>query len=579
MKPFLRTSLSACFFLLFLWVSLITAPLISVKAETYLPTAASLKAHVEVLASDSLEGREVGEPGELKAAHYIARQFELIGLEPGGSDGSYLQPFEFTKKIAIGSATRLSINGQELPLKVSHQPLKNSASMGFVFTEVVPVGYGITVEAGDYNDYDGKDVAGKAVLITRFSPSADDYPHTDFSKYESLTDKIDNALKHDVAGIFFVTPEGQDDTISVGGFAHVSQRNIPIIWLKQAGLKQLGLAWDSNEPFRAEGLTDLVRVRDTAYNVIGLLRAETDTAICIGSHYDHLGWGTAASLYRGDEPMIHYGADDNGSGTTTMIELARQYASRKDELNYSRLFIAFTGEERGLLGSSYFVKQTLDDPEMIRMMVNLDMIGRLNEQDNGLAILGTGTCAEFKTYFDSLPDPGFKLTFKESGIGPSDHTPFYNRDIPVLFFFTGAHKDYHRPSDSWDKLDYDGLAKVTAMISETVDYFDSYPQSLTFQKVKVSDPGSGRRKFSVSLGVMPDYVAEVKGLKIDGVTPGRVAEKAGFQVGDILIKMGEYDISDIYGYMNALGKFKKGDSIQVLVERGTDTLSLDVRFD
>lgn len=561
-----------------LFITMINMPLMSVKAETYRPTPESLQAHVKVLASDSLEGREVGEPGELKAAQYIAGQFESMGLEPGGPNGSYLQPFEFTKEIAIGPATRLSINAQELQLKVAYQPLKNSASMGFVFTEVIPVGYGITVEEGSYDDYEGKDVAGKAVLITRFSPSADDYPHTDFGKYESLTDKIDNALKHDATGVFFVTPGGQDDTVKIGGMAHISEREIPVIWLKRAGLESLGLTWETVEPFSAVGLTDLVRVRDTAYNVLGLVRAANDTAICIGSHYDHLGWGTEASLYREAEPMIHYGADDNGSGTTTMIELARHYASRQDELNYSRLFIAFTGEERGLLGSSYYVKQTLDDPKMIRMMMNLDMIGRLSEQDNGLAILGTGTCAEFKIYFDSLPDPGIKLTFKESGIGPSDHTPFYNKQIPVLFFFTGAHIDYHKPSDTWDKLDYDGLAKVASMVTGIVDYFDAYPQSLTFQKVKVSAPGTGRRGFSVSLGVMPDYVAEVKGLKIDAVIPGKAAEKAGFQAGDILIKMGAYDISDIYGYMNALGKFKKGDSIQVIVERGIDTLTLDVLF-
>ena len=219
------------------------------------------------------------------------------------------------------------------------------------------------------------------------------------------------------------------------------------------------------------------------------------------------------------------------------------------------------------------------DSGKVRMMINLDMIGRLRDQANGLAILGTGTCAQFKNYFDSLKYDDIKLTLKESGIGPSDHTAFYNQGIPVLYFFTGAHADYHKPTDDVDKIDSRGILRVTDIIRDIIARFDDYSGPLVFQKTKDSSEGKRKAQFSVTLGVMPDYAAEVKGLKIDGIVPERPGERAGLEQGDVIIKMGELNIGDIYDYMNALSKFKKGDSIDVIVERNGQTLTLPVKFD
>lgn len=277
--------------------------------------------------------------------------------------------------------------------------------------------------------------------------------------------------------------------------------------------------------------------------------------------------------------MIHNGADDNASGVSALMELAGYYAEQKADLKYSFLFITFAGEETGLLGSSHFAKNMTIDSSKVRMMINLDMIGRLNEQKNGLAILGTGTCEAFKDYFDSLKYDELKLSLKESGTGPSDHLAFYNRKIPVLNFFTGAHSDYHKPSDDADKIDSDGIVKVTSLVRETIDYFNNYEGDLTFQKTKDSSQSKRRSKYSVTLGIIPDYVSENKGLRVDGVMDDRPGAKAGLLEGDVIIKMGDITIDDIADYMTALGKFRKGDTTMVEIIRDKNRLSLKVIFE
>ncbi len=547
-------------------------------ATAYDISADSVHKHIAVLASDSLEGRETGEIGEWKAAQYIAGVFKAAGLEPKGDSGTYFQSFEFVKRIDFSDNNRLTVNGVELSLNDEFQPMLQSANATFNFDEIIPVNYGITAEGTSYDDYAGKDVAGKAVLIKRYSPSADENPHVDFDKYAAIVDKVMNALNHDASGIFFITPTDHDDTLMSIGFTHVTPKDVPIVWIRRAGLDKLGLDPDNPELLSAEGETELIHVRDTGYNVVGYLPGTSDTTIILGAHYDHLGWGGPGSRYLGEEPKIHYGADDNASGTSALLETARYFADKRDELQNSLLFIAFTGEEKGILGSSYYAKHMTVDSNAIKMMINMDMIGRLKDQEKGLAIMGTGTCPEFKQYFDSTLKTDLKLALRESGTGPSDHTAFYNRGIPVLFFFTGAHKDYHKPDDTVDKIDFDGVVSVADLAADIAAYFDSYPGELTFQRTKDDSAGQRRASFSVTLGVMPDYTAEVKGLKIDGVTPDRPAEKAGIQTGDIVIKMGEYNVDDIYTYMNCLSKFKKGDSTVVVVKRGDKVLNLNVVF-
>ena len=547
----------------------------------YAISADSVYKHISVLADDSLEGRQVGEIGEWKAAQYIKGVFESAGLAPRGDEGTYFQAFEFIKRIDFSDKNRLAINGQELELNEEYVPMHQSASTGFAFDHVVYVDYGIKVdeEGRRYNDYEGKDVAGKAVVIKRYAPSSDDVPGIDFEKYTSLTSKIQTALDHGANGIFFITPEDRDDTLHALGPVRVYPKEIPIIFLRRKGLERLGLSLSCPEIVTAVGETELIKVRDTGYNVVGCLPTDNDTTIIIGAHYDHLGWGGPASRYRGKEKMIHNGADDNASGTSALLELARYFPSVKNEIKYSQLYIAFSGEEAGALGSNYYVRHMTVDSSKVRMMVNMDMIGRLRNQEHGLAVFGTGTCPEFMSYFDSLSYDSIKLVFKESGGGGSDQISFYNHKIPVLHFFTGAHEDYHKPSDDVEKVNFEGATIVANLIAKVVSDFDRYDGTLTFQKTKSSGASKHRASYSVTVGITPDFIAEVKGLRVDGVTPDRPGERAGLLEGDIIIRMGDIEISDIYDYMNALSKSRKGDSATVVVERGTDTLSLQVIFE
>ncbi|MEW6412300.1 MAG: M20/M25/M40 family metallo-hydrolase [Candidatus Zixiibacteriota bacterium] len=552
----------------------------SAAGSPYLITADSVYRHISVLADDSLEGREVGEIGEWKAGQYIQNVFVGAGLAPTGDDDDYLQAYDFIKRIDLGPGNKLSINGTPLVLFDDYQPLLQSDTAAALdFESVVDAGYGITVaeNEGDYDDYEGIDVAGKAVLVRRFSPPKDQHEGIDFDKYSAITDKINNAVEHEASAIIFITPSDKDDAIKDEPAAFVHAKDIPVLWLKRAGLEKLGLSIDEPLISSVTGATELIRVRDTSYNVIGFIPGRSDTTVIIGAHYDHLGWGGPSSMYKGEEKMIHNGADDNASGVAVMLELARHYSSERDRLHYSLLFIAFSGEEAGVLGSTHFAKNMTIDSSKVRMMLNLDMIGRLADQD-GLAIMGTGTCEEFKTFFDSVSYDHLKLSLKESGVGPSDHTPFYNRGIPSMTFFTGPHSDYHKPTDDIERIDTHGIVRVTQLARDIIDHFDAIDSPLTFQKTKDSGMGKRRSQFSVSLGVMPDHVAEVKGVRVDGVIPDRPGAKAGVIEGDVIIRIGDNAIGDIYDYMSALGKFSPGDSTVVVVERGVDTLSLDLVF-
>ena len=553
---------------------------LAATATAYDISADSIQKHIDILAADSLEGREVGEPGERKAAQYIAGVFQDAGLVPAGGDGSYFQEFEFIKSIDFGQNNRLTINGMELQLQSDFLPLKQSLSSTFEFADIVDVDYGIKTgdSTSDYNDYAGKNVDGKAVVIKRFAPDSEENPHVDFNAYSSITDKIRTALDQNAAAIIFITPETEADTLAEMSASHLSEKPIPIILLRNSGIEKLGLNLENPSIMSVAGEIDLVRTRDTGFNVVGMLPGQSDTTIILGAHFDHLGWGGPNSLYRGEVPMIHNGADDNASGTAGLLELARHYSQSAHDCHYTLIFAAFSGEEAGLLGSSHMAKNPNFDPGKVRMMLNMDMVGRLKDQENELAIMGTGTCEEFPDYFDNLTVEGIKLIKKESGVTPSDNTMFYNRGIPSLMFFTGAHQDYHRPTDDADKIDARGIKNVADLVGRIVGDFDTPEKPLTFSKTKDPEGGSQRRRFSVSLGVMPDYVAEVEGLKIDGVTPDKPAAVAGIVEGDIVIQLGEYTIGDIYEYMNALGKFRNGDSCTVRFVRGIDTLSAEIVF-
>ncbi|WP_339144197.1 M28 family peptidase [Croceitalea sp. MTPC5] len=307
----------------------------------------------------------------------------------------------------------------------------------------------------------------------------------------------------------------------------------------------------------------------TGTNVIGYVDNKAETTIVIGAHYDHLGMGGEGSLYAGE--AIHNGADDNASGVAVMLKLAEKLKDSIPENNY--LFMAFSGEEMGLLGSNFFCKNPTIDLTTVDYMINMDMVGRLRE-DKTLSISGTGTSPIWNQVLNAN-NPGFKLVLSESGVGPSDHTSFYLQNIPALHFFTGQHEDYHKPSDDYDKLNYEGMEMITnyifAIISELKD-----DAKLTFRTTKNESEEVPR--FKVGLGVMPDYLFDGKGMRIDGVTESRPAAVAGLQKGDVVVQLGDSTVIDMMSYMRALSVFEEGDTAKVVVDRKGKEVEAKVVF-
>jgi len=307
------------------------------------------------------------------------------------------------------------------------------------------------------------------------------------------------------------------------------------------------------------------------HNVVGYIDNGSDNIVIIGAHFDHLGFGGISSLYKG-EKAVHNGADDNASGTASIIQIAKLLKNKNTNNNY--LIVAFSGEEQGLWGSNYYSKHATIDMGKVNYMINLDMVGRLNEE-KALAINGVGTSPQWNKAFEEIGDRGFKLIKKESGIGPSDHTTFYLKDIPVLHFFTGQHEDYHKPSDDAEKVNYEGMVEIVQFIDALISSLDP-KEKLTFTKTK--DESTRVPRFTVTLGVVPDYLYGDEGMRIDGISEGKPAQKAGLQVGDIVIKMGDTEVKDMMSYMKALSSFKKGDTTTVVVLRKKEKIEVGIEF-
>jgi hypothetical protein len=313
-----------------------------------------------------------------------------------------------------------------------------------------------------------------------------------------------------------------------------------------------------------------IKKKITGTNVVGYINNKQQQTIIIGAHYDHVGYGDFGSLYDG-EREVHNGADDNASGVSIMLNLADKLRQITD---YNYLFIAFSGEEHGLFGSSYYAKNPTINLQKVRFMINFDMVGRLNK-DKTLAINGVGTSEKWYDLINEANQFDFKLKTTESGIGPSDHTSFYLQNIPAIHFFTGQHEDYHKPSDDVDKINFEGMFAIYEYVKNIISKSIEITE-FTFQETK-SDT-TMTPKFTVTLGVMPDYMFDGKGMRIDGISKGKTAEKFGILKGDIVIKMGDTDVVDMMSYMKALSKFKKGDSTKIQLSRDSDIIELNISF-
>ena len=309
----------------------------------------------------------------------------------------------------------------------------------------------------------------------------------------------------------------------------------------------------------------------TGNNVIGYLDNQAENTIIIGAHYDHLGFGGEGSLYRDSIKAIHNGADDNASGVAIVLNLAAKLKDKNTNNNY--LFMAFSGEEMGLLGSNYFVKKPTIDTKKVSYMINMDMVGRM-KKDSTLAVYGTGTSPIFKQVLKSHND-NFKLVQQESGVGPSDHTSFYLADMPVLHFFTGQHEDYHKPGDDSEKLNYEGMYLISDYIYAIISDLDDNGK-LSFRKTKNESDSTPR--FKVGLGVIPDYLFDGVGMRIDGISEDKPAQKAGLQKGDVVIQLGDSTVTNMMSYMRALSVFDKGSKTKVVVKRGEEKVEKEINF-
>ena len=315
----------------------------------------------------------------------------------------------------------------------------------------------------------------------------------------------------------------------------------------------------------------------TAHNVVGYLDNRAPYTVVIGAHLDHLGTtGQGSSLDANPDGKIHNGADDNASGVAGVLELARRYSTNGKKEKHNFLFVCFSGEEMGLLGSKYITEHFPLDLTTVSYMINMDMIGRLDSTTHTVIVNGTGTSPVWEPLLKKLETGKLTIRTDSSGTGPSDHTSFYLKDLPVLHFFTGSHNDYHKPSDDWEKINAPGEAQVLGLIARVIEQVDTEPR-LPFLKTR-SKSQAGRASFKVTLGIMPNYAGDVDGLKVDGVSDGRPASKAGILTGDIIVKIGDYEIHDIQNYMDALGKFEKGQNVPVQVKRGGKVVAVDVTF-
>ena len=368
---------------------------------------------------------------------------------------------------------------------------------------------------------------------------------------------------------------GNDSAFNYNPKEKVERLKIPVIYLKNNIYKDY--IKNKNTPVAIKLVTNFEPKIKQVTNVIGFINNNAATTVVIGAHYDHLGHGEDKnSRYTGTDSLIHNGADDNASGTAGLLALATQLKN-KEYISNNYLFIAFSGEELGLLGSKYFTDNPTINLGQINYMINMDMIGRLNDSTKTLTIGGFGTSPAWPAIVNNNYPSTLNIKIDSSGTGPSDHTSFYRKDIPVLFFFTGLHSDYHMPSDDADKINYPGAILVLSKVLNIIKNTDKLGK-LTFTKTKETQMGSTNTRFKITLGIMPDYSFTGEGVKADGVTDGKPAKAAGVLAGDIIIQIGANKITGMETYMKALSELKKGDNTTINVLRANKQIVLNIKF-
>ncbi|MBC7930020.1 MAG: M20/M25/M40 family metallo-hydrolase [Rubrivivax sp.] len=635
--------------------------------------AERLRAHITYLASDKLEGRRTGTPGAQAAAQYVADEFKRLGLSTSLQNFPYIAAVELGKGNEMEVTRRVTGTTKDAPMAIDFKvgedwmPLGFSSNAKLKDVPFVFVGYGITAADQNHDDYKGADIAGKVALALSGTPDGDN-PHGKFTRAGELRFKAAAARAAGAKALVVVASEDKfnDDKLTrlrydnAGGDA-----GLPVVAIsRQAAAKILGVsgveqlvviekvarAFKSNNQTASgsgtqelDGIlkyirdastaltinTDIVRKNAPASNVVGVLEGTDpqlkNEVIVVGAHYDHLGRGGEGSL-AAREGEIHHGADDNASGTAGLLELARLLSQDKDKLRRTVVFIAFGGEEEGLIGSSFYVASPARPIEQTVAMINMDMIGRLKNE--ALMIGGVGTASEWRGWVEeankgfrvsvdpmgtrpqeaspardtaadarqkngsieapiivtgsngrviamATPAERFALRLNEDGFGPSDHSSFYAKRVPVLFFFTGSHEDYHKPSDTAERINYAGEARILEFIRGIIHDLQAAEKRPTFAVAK-TEASARSTGFRVYLGTVPSYAESTDGMKLDAVREGSPAETAGLKAGDRIVKLAGRDIRNVYDYTQALSGMKAGQEYEVEIARGDERLTLKI---
>ncbi|RZM29385.1 MAG: M28 family peptidase [Pedobacter sp.] len=518
----------------------------------------SLRQHIGYLADDKLEGRRAGSAGEALAMEYISAQFRNAGLAPKGSNGFY-QSFDISEGTMISPSSYFVINDDSLEAGREYFPLPYSAQMKL---EALP---SIAIQEPDMPWF----VDLQEILLTN-----KDNPHFDLDEY--IRKNAVKARDKGASAVIIYNTSDIDDKLAFNPKDKSAPLPLPVIYLAKGPAKKYFADETATLTLKLNVL--FAEKKRQGHNVVGYLDNGASNTVIIGAHFDHLGYGDDGnSMLRTGEKLIHNGADDNASGTAAMIELSRILKNAKSK-NNNYLFIAFSGEELGLYGSKYFTDHPTIDLAKVNYMINLDMVGRLRSDSvHALSVGGYGTSPAWASVIrrEEKKRP-FKISIDSSGSGPSDHTSFYRKDIPVLFFFTGQHTDYHRPSDDADKINYEGELSVIRYIEEIIMQLNKANQKLAFLKTR--EASVGMTSFKVTLGIMPDYTYTGNGVRADGVTDGRPASKAGMKTGDVIIQLGPHAVNSVETYMQALNKFSKGDRTKLKFKRGNETIESEVQF-
>ena len=563
---------------------------------------------IKTLAAPDMEGRGAGTKGLTRAQHLIEKRYKELGLEPAGING-YTQPFTVVTGARLKSDNHFVVqaggSGSELKMERDFVPFSFSDS-GQVATPLVFVGYGATADEFHYDDYAGLDVKDKIVIVLRYEPSgfAEKSGNHGLTQHSQLITKAINARNHGAKAVIVLNGklgDGEEDLLT--RFGSVSgPENVGIVmvqvknaaadaWFQSAGKSLKDVQEQINSATKPASFSfpdslhlslhiDIETTRATVNNVLAWLPGQTDEYVIIGAHYDHLGRGNFDSLAPSQIGQIHPGADDNASGTAGVLELARLLAPQRGQLKRSILFMDFAGEELGLLGSAAWVKDPTRPLAKAVAMLNMDMIGRI--KDDKVYIGGVGTGSTFKAALEQAQkDSPFKIEYSAGGYSSSDHTSFVTRKIPVLFFFSGLHSDYHKPSDTWDKINAPSAARLLDLIGNVAVQLANATESPAFQVVAEDKPPTGGRGggYGPYFGSIPDFGQTENGVKFSDVKPNSPAARAGLKAGDILVQFGDKPIKNLYDFTDALRRSKVGDVVEVKVLRDGLPVTASVKLE